>query len=317
MPPALHALNIPMLEVGAQSVGRALQAARIPAQAVAAAHPELRAVLQAARAAARELGAAPCPELARHACLVRFDAQAWPTQDFHRCVLNCVAANWVGAGQPMGWQEQGPGVFRVLESVGAASAARGDAPAGSAFQTLDAAMRPSFQPEMLSYCVCANRARAGAGLLDVGELYEALPPALREVAMQQRFCHAADAALGPTCSGLSEPRSLFWKSPQGMMGALDLALTRPARAGDAAALRVLCEIGELARAHATWIELRPGEVLLLRNHALLHAWRAAQGHWRVLRTAWRQSLLALGNFAGTGQPGMFSAQRALRACSAR
>ncbi len=308
-------LSIPTLEVGAESVRRALQAARVAPQSLAAHPVPLRIVQQAAREAVRELAAAPRPELAQRACLVRFDQGAWPALDFYRCVLSCVAAHWLGAGQPYGLLEQGPGVFQAVEP-GSRAAAGQQLGGEGRFHTELAAFRPAFQPELVSLTCCANRVRGGVGVVDAAEAFDALTPALREVAQQERFCHGVDAALGAACAGSSEARSLVRmldrESEQGVLAALDLACTRPARAGDAAALRVLQELEAAARERALWLQLQPGDVLFQRNHRVLHAWRAPQGAWRALRVYWRQSLIALGNFAGSPTPGMFSAERALR-----
>ncbi len=312
MPVGTFPLAVPTLDLDAESVRRALQAARAPAAAVAAVRPDVRAVLPASRAARREFGAAPHAELLQHACLVRFAASAWPVRDFQRCVLTCVAAHWLGAGQPFGWIENGPGVFRVLESDAVAAAAQ---PLGQRFHTADAGLRPAFQPEVLSLSCCLNRARAGIGLVDVDSLLAGLPAGLRETALQQRFRHAVGTGIEEGAD--SAPRSLFWNSPRGAMAALDLARTRPARPGDAAALQVLREVDLLARQRAAWLQLQPGEVLFLRNHRVLHALHGSAGPQRMLSARWRGSLLALGNFAGTGTPGMFSMARAQRAPGAR
>lgn len=305
-------LAIPTLDVAAESVQRALQAARAPAAAVAAARPDVRAVLQAARAACKELGGESRSDLLQRACLVRFAPAAWPAQDFHRCVLTCVAAYWLGAGQPFGWLEQGPGVFQAIE--GGASEMSASQP-DEGFHTTAAALRPAFQPEVLSLSCCANRARDAVGLVDVDALLRDLPGALRDVASQERFCHTV--AGGTAAGAVSGPRSLFWNSPLGVMAALDLRRTRPARAGDAAALRVLRELDALARQRAVWLAPQTGEVLFLRNHRVLHALRGAHGQRRMLCTQWRGSLLALGNLAGTQVPGMFSIARAMRTAGVR
>ncbi|WP_297908487.1 TauD/TfdA family dioxygenase [Thiomonas sp.] len=304
-------LSVPTLEVRAESVRRALHAARAEPQSLVAQPVPLRIVQQAAREAIRELGAAPRPELAERACLVRFDPEAWPVLDFHRCVLTCVAAHWLGAGHAFGLFELGQGVFQPVEPGCRASAvARGAAESG--FHTELAALRPAFQPELVSLSCCSNRVRGSVGVVDAAEVFEALPAALREVAQQERFCHGVDPALGAACHGSSEPRSLVRRLQHGVLACADLALTRPARAGDASALRVLQEIDAAARDRAVWLQLQPGDVLFLRNHRVLHAARAPHGAWQALRVYWRQSLIALGNFAGTTSPGMFSAERALR-----
>lgn len=304
-------LSVPTLEVGAELLRRALDAARVPAQSLAAHPVALRAVQQAAREAVRELAVAPRPELAQRACLVRFDPEAWPALEFHRAVLTSVAAHWLGAGQAYGLLEQGPGVFQPVEPGGRVGAGAQGA-AQESFHTEMAAFRPAFQPELVSLSCCANRVRGGVGVVDAAELFDALPPALRECAQQERFCHDVGASLGPACALSSEARSLVRRLDDGVLAALDLGGTRPARAGDAAALRVLEEIDAAARRRAVWLQLQPGDVLFLRNHRVLHAWRAPHGAWRALRVYWRQSLIALGNFAGSPTPGMFSAERALR-----
>lgn len=297
-------LTIPTLDVDGEAVQRALQAARVPAVAVAAVRPDIRAVLLATRAACKEIGAAPRPELLRPACLVRFAGSAWPAREFHRCVLTCVAAHWLGAGVPYGWVERGPGVFRVLEAGDGAAVE--PAREGS-LRTCDAPLRPAFRPEVLSWTCCVNRARPMVGVVAIDSLFASLPDGLREVALQERFCHvAAEPGSGPAGS----PCALFWNSPGGLMGACDLGATRPARPGDVAALQVLRELDARARQGAAWLQLQAGEVLLLDNRRALHALRCAPGACRMLFGQWRGSLLALGNFAGTGVPGMFSAARA-------
>lgn len=303
--------SVPVLEVGADPVRRALRAARVAPHAPGTSPAPLRLVQQAARDALRELGIAPRPELARRACLVRFDPCAWPALEFQHCVLTSIAAHWLGAGQPFGMLEQGPGVFQPVQP-GSSSPASHDARADACFRTEHAALRPAFQPEFVSVTCCANRARGGLGVVDAGEVFEALPPASRELALQERFRHGVATSVAATGIGLSEPRALFRALPDGVMAALDLSRTRPARDGDAGALRVLEEIDAAARARATWLQLQPGDVLFVRNHRVLHAWRAPRGSWQARRAYWRQSLLALGNFAGSEVPGMFSAGRALR-----
>ena len=306
MSSATRSLPIPTLDVDGDVVRRALLGARAPAAAVAAARPELRSVLAAARAACKHLGAAPRPELLHQACLVRFDAAAWPDRDFHRCVLTSVAAHWLGAGQPFGWLEHGPAVFRPLETAEVAAESRQP---GEAFRTAAAALRPAFQPQVLSWTCCANRTRSAIGVVDVDSLVAALPAGLRETARQARFRHEPEPAADGSASA---PSGLFWNSPRGTMAALDLSCTIPARCGDAAALQALREIDAAARQRAVWLVLQPGEVLFLRNHHVLHAMRWPPGACRMLCAQWRESLLALGNFAGTGMPGLFSMARLLR-----
>lgn len=312
MPSDLSPLTVPTLDVDAESTRRALHAARAPAAAVAAPRPDLRQVLQAARLAARELGVAPHPDLLRHACLVRFAASAWPLQDFHRCVLTCVAGHWLGVGQPYGLLEEGPSVFQVVEARGPCSGTR-ERDADADFRTDIPALRPAFRPEALSLSCCLNHARASVGLVDVAALAAALPPRLLEVAMQERFSQSLPPALALRgCAAPDEHCALLRQTPLGWLASLDLSCTRPARAGDAAALQVLREIEGLARGGATWLSLQPGEVLFLRNRQVLHAEHAGRGERRMLRSYWRQSLIALGNFAGSETPGMFSVTRALR-----
>ena len=314
MPSDLSPLTVPTLDVDAESTQRALHAARAPAAAVAAPRPDVRQVLQAARLAARELGVAPHPDLLRHACLVRFAASAWPLQDFHRCVLTCVAGHWLGVGQPYGLLEEGPAVFQVVEARGACSGVRERETEGD-FRTDIPALRPAFRPEALSLSCCLNHARASVGLVDVAALAAALPQGLLDVAMQERFSQALPAALalrGSSGAGADERCALLRQTPLGWLASIDLSCTRPARAGDAAALQVLREIEGLARGGATWLGLQPGEVLFLRNRQVLHAEHAGRGERRMLRGYWRQSLIALGNFAGSDTPGMFSVARALR-----
>jgi hypothetical protein len=314
MSSATRSLPIPTLDVDGDVVQRALLGARAPAAAVAAARPELRSVLAAARAACRQLGAAPRPELLHQACLVRFDAAAWPERDFHRCVLTCVAAHWLGAGQPFGWLEQGAGVFRPLETADIAAASQ---PPAEAFRTAAAALRPAFQPQVLSWTCCANRARSAIGVVDVDSLVAALPAGLRETARQARFRHEPAPVAAAAAGSASAPSGLFRNSPLGTLAALDLSCTIPARCGDAAALQALREIDSAARQRAAWLVLQPGEVLFLRNHRVLHAVRWQPGACRMLCAQWRESLLALGNFAGTGLPGVFSMARLLRPAGAR
>ena len=310
MSSATRSLSIPTLDVDGDAVHRALLGARAPVSAVAAARPELRSVLAAARAACRQLGAAPRPELLHQACLVRFDAAAWPERDFHRCVLTCVAAHWLGAGQPFGWLEQGPSVFRPLDTADIAAVSQ---PPAEVFRTAEAALRPAFQPQVLSWTCCANRTRSAIGVVAVDSLVAALPAGLRETARQARFRHEP----GTADVSASAPSGLFWNSPRGTMAALDLCCTIPARCGDAAALQALREIDAAARQRAVWLVLQPGEVLFLRNHRVLHATRWQPGACRMLCAQWRESLLALGNFAGTGMPGVFSMARLLRPAGAR
>lgn len=297
-------LTIPTLDVDGEAVQRALQAARVPAAVAAAVRPDVRAVLLATRAACKELGAAPRPELLRPACLVRFAASAWPAREFHRCVLTCLAAHWLGAGVPYGWVERGPGVFRVIEAIDGGVA---EAAPEQGLRTCDAALRPAFRPEVVSWTCCAHRARPMVGVVDVGSLFTGLPDGLREVALQERFCHAA---AGPGGITVGMPCALFWNGPGGVMGAVDLGGTRPARPGDVAALQVLRELETRARQGAAWLQLQAGEVLLLDNRRALHAVHCSAGGCHMLFGQWRGSLLALGNFAGTGVPGMFSAARA-------
>ncbi len=306
-------LSIPTLDVSAESVTRALRAARAPAAAVAAQRPDIRVVLQAARQAARELAVPPHPDWLRHACVVRFAASAWPVQDFHRCVLSCIGAHWLGAGQPYGLLEEGPGVFQVVDGRAQAAAALPDPAAPAEFRSDCVGLRPAFRPEVVSLTCCLNHAHALVGVVDVQGLVAELPQGLRDIAMQERFRNARPAWPG-CCAGMSGQAVALLRDnpPHGVMAMLDLASTCPARPGDAAALQVLREIARLARARANWLAPQPGEILFLRNQHVLHAERSGRGERRFLRAYWRQSLLALGNFAGTEVPAMYSCARTLR-----
>lgn len=270
-------------------------------------------IVAAGDAAYEELGLKPLGMRVDYAVLMRADPEALVgCDDFTLAALTRVHARYVEVGTPFGIAEENAALFQLIMPKEGAAANTNAALGEFKPHTDNAACSEYSRPEWISLTCSHNEAHAETGLVSAELLFNSLSPELRKVSLQSRFKHVVPPSFGAECSGSSEPRPLFWEKADGIFCAMTTYRTSAYNLNDHIAEKVISAIEEIAMREASWIDLQPGDFLFFRNDKSLHARRAINGTRKLLRAYWRKSLGEMRLFAGTGDPYIFSAVKALK-----